>query len=126
MKSVQFEYGQGYLEAQLPDSAEVFIPGETVPDPPPLADAAAATRESILNPVGLEESYLDGALSIREVYGPLYRAVQKAGKNESAERFSSVGLLWAMAGGEIAGMRSANTLTVRGEADVQYVFDESR
>ena len=34
MKTVQFEYGEGYLEAQLPDSAEIFIPGETVPDPP--------------------------------------------------------------------------------------------
>jgi len=82
-----------------------------------------AIMNSILNPVGLEQSYLDGALSIREVYGPLYRAVQKAGRTETADRFSPGGLLWAMAGGEIAGMRSANTLTVRGEADVQYVFD---
>ncbi len=53
MKSVQFEYGQGYLEAQLPDSAEIFIPGETVPDPPHLTDVASATRESILNPIGM-------------------------------------------------------------------------
>jgi len=34
MKKVLFEYGEGYLEAELPDSTEVFIPGETVPDPP--------------------------------------------------------------------------------------------
>jgi len=53
MKSVQFEYGQGYLEAQLPDSAEIFVPGETVPDPPHLQDVAAATRESILSPIGM-------------------------------------------------------------------------
>ena len=33
------------------------------------------------------------------------------------------GLRWAMAGGEIAGMRNANSMTVRGLQDVIYVFD---
>ena len=33
MKEFQFEYGNGMMNAQLPDSTEVFIPGETVPDP---------------------------------------------------------------------------------------------
>jgi hypothetical protein len=28
-----FEYGAGLMEANLPDSTDVFIPGETVPDP---------------------------------------------------------------------------------------------
>jgi nickel-dependent lactate racemase len=53
MKSVEVEYGQGTLSVNLPDSAEIFIPGETVPDPPPLADIEAATRHSILNPIGM-------------------------------------------------------------------------
>ena len=53
MKVVKFEYGQGFMEARLPDSAEVFIPGETIPDPPYLEDPVAATRESILNPIGM-------------------------------------------------------------------------
>lgn len=53
MKTVQFEYGEGYLEAQLPDSAEIFVPGETVPDPPFLLDVIAATRQAILKPIGL-------------------------------------------------------------------------
>ncbi len=53
MKTVQFEYGEGTLAAQLPDSADVFIPGETVPDPPFLPDVERATRESILNPIGM-------------------------------------------------------------------------
>jgi len=50
---VYFEYGQGTMEADLPDSAEIFIPGETVPDPPYLEDPEEATRESILNPIGM-------------------------------------------------------------------------
>ena len=31
---LDFEYGQGRMSANLPDSTDVFIPGETVPDPP--------------------------------------------------------------------------------------------
>ena len=53
MKTVQFEYGEGTLNVELPDSAKVYIPGETVPDPPFLQDLETATRSSILNPVGM-------------------------------------------------------------------------
>jgi lactate racemase len=53
MKNVQFEFGEGTLTAELPDSADVFIPGETVPDPPFLQDVESATRQSILNPIGM-------------------------------------------------------------------------
>ena len=59
---VQFEYGSGLMEAILPDSADVFIPGETVPDPPFHPDPQSITRESILNPVGM--------LPIAELVGP--------------------------------------------------------
>lgn len=51
---LSFEYGQGTMEANLPDDTDVFIPGETVSDPPYLQDVYAATRESILNPIGME------------------------------------------------------------------------
>ena len=54
MKTVDFEYGQGTMTAELPDSADIFVPGETVPDPPALEDPLAATRESILNPIGMD------------------------------------------------------------------------
>ena len=30
---LDFEYGHGLMSASLPDSTDVFIPGETVPDP---------------------------------------------------------------------------------------------
>ncbi len=53
MKTVQIEYGPGSLPADLPDSAEIFIPGETVQDPPALENPEKATRESILNPIGM-------------------------------------------------------------------------
>ena len=53
MQRISFEYGQGFMEAELPDSADVFIPGETVPDPSCLKNPEAATRRSIQNPVGM-------------------------------------------------------------------------
>ncbi|MBN2558952.1 MAG: DUF2088 domain-containing protein [Clostridia bacterium] len=54
---INFEYGEGTMEAVLPDDrTDVFIPGETVPDPPfiPADKLEEATRESILNPIGME------------------------------------------------------------------------
>lgn len=50
---LKFEYGHGFMEANLPDNTDVFIPGETVKDPAPLENIVEATRESILNPIGL-------------------------------------------------------------------------
>jgi iron only hydrogenase large subunit-like protein len=82
-----------------------------------------AIMNSVVNPVGLEQSYIDGALSIAEIYGPLLKAI-KAGPEANGEgQISPRGLLWAMAGGEISGMRNANTMTVRGVQDVKFVFD---
>ena len=57
MKEFQFEYGHGFMNAQLPDSTDVFIPGETVPDPPCLPQdwdsLYKATQDSIRSPIGM-------------------------------------------------------------------------
>jgi iron only hydrogenase large subunit-like protein len=82
-----------------------------------------AIMNSVINPVGLEQSYLDGAVSITELYGPLLKALKQVEDGEGDEGVSPSGILWAMSGGEIAGMRNTNTMTVRGVADVQFVFD---
>lgn len=51
---LSFEYGHGFMDAQINDAADIFIPGETVADPPVLADIEKATRESILHPIGIK------------------------------------------------------------------------
>ena len=55
---LDFEYGNGLMSAELPDSTDVFIPGKTVPDPPCLPQdwdsLYAATLESIRHPIGME------------------------------------------------------------------------
>ena len=52
---LEFEYGQGLMAAEIPDSTNVFIPGVTVPDPPciPEEELEAKTLESIRNPIGM-------------------------------------------------------------------------
>ena len=57
MRHIEFEYGAGFMGADLPDSTDIFIPGETVPDPPCLPQdwdsLYNATIESIRNPIGM-------------------------------------------------------------------------
>jgi nickel-dependent lactate racemase len=53
---LSFEYGQGFMNANLPDeTTDVFIPGETWPDPPhiPFDKLEEETRKSIRNPIGM-------------------------------------------------------------------------
>ena len=52
---VSFEYGQGMVDAVLPDSTDIFIPGDTVPDPPciPEDKLEEETLKSIRNPMGM-------------------------------------------------------------------------
>ncbi len=54
---LDFEYGHGMMSANLPDDTDVFVPGETVPDPECLPQdmesLVAATRESVRNPIGM-------------------------------------------------------------------------
>jgi hypothetical protein len=83
----------------------------------------SAIMNSIVSPVGMEESHLDGAFSISEVYGRLLHGIKECTQVDTEDQISPRGMLWAMAGGEIAGMRNANTITSSGIRDVKYVFD---
>ncbi len=53
---LEFEYGQGKMSAVLPDTTDIFIPGETVPDPPYIPEdrLEEETLRSIRNPIGME------------------------------------------------------------------------
>lgn len=51
---VKFEYGYDFMETSLLDElTDVFIPGETVADPPVLPDIYEATKQAILHPIGI-------------------------------------------------------------------------
>lgn len=83
----------------------------------------SAIVNSIHNPEGLKESYLDGAFAISELFGPLRQAIKDSPPPEAPAPISNQGIRWATAGGEIAGMRNKNTMSVCGVQDVLGVFD---
>lgn len=53
---IAFEYGHGLMNASLPDDTDVFIPGETVPDPQHIAEDCIEeeTLKSLRRPIGME------------------------------------------------------------------------
>lgn len=53
---LSFEYGHGLMDANLPDSTDIFIPGETIADPEciPEDQLEAKTLESLRNPIGMK------------------------------------------------------------------------
>ncbi len=53
---LSFEYGAGLMAAELPDTTDIFIPGETVPDPACIPEdrLVEETLKSIRNPMGME------------------------------------------------------------------------
>ena len=53
---LNFEYGHGFMKAELPDNTDIFIPGETVADPPHIPEELLVekTLYSIRNPIGME------------------------------------------------------------------------
>jgi nickel-dependent lactate racemase len=53
LMKVQFEYGHGIIEAEMPRNTEIFIPGETIADPPILKDIKGGTQDAILNPLSM-------------------------------------------------------------------------
>ena len=55
--NLEFEYGQGTMAACLPDDTDIFIPGETVKDPPciPEDQLEAAYLESLAHPIGMPQ-----------------------------------------------------------------------
>ena len=52
---IDFGYGQGTMTAELPDNTDIFIPGETVPDPDyiPEDKLEEAYLDSLAHPIGM-------------------------------------------------------------------------
>ena len=82
---------------------------------------------SIRQPAEKGKSHLDGAISIRDIYGPLLTAmesIEKGSYRESLENICILGIGWAMVGGICRTLRLKNSLSVSGLSDVLDVFDD--
>ncbi|CQR47408.1 hypothetical protein BN1058_01720 [Paraliobacillus sp. PM-2] len=90
---LSFEYGHGLMDAELPDDTDVFIPGETVPDPPhiPTDEIEARTLESIRNPIGMEP--LTNLAKKGSKVSIIFPDRVKGGEHETAHRKVSIKLI---------------------------------
>jgi Na+-translocating ferredoxin:NAD+ oxidoreductase RNF subunit RnfB len=82
---------------------------------------------SIKQPAEKGKSYLDGAISISDIYGPLLSAIEDTGKGsyrKALENICILGVGWAMDGGICRTLRLKNSLAVSGLADILKVFDD--
>jgi iron only hydrogenase large subunit-like protein len=81
---------------------------------------------SINQPQCREESYLDAAISISEIYGPLLKVLGNRDKKEDKQIHHSggIGISWGMIGGEIRGLDPETSLAVEGIHNVINVLED--
>jgi len=84
-----------------------------------------AKMTSIQNPYGISKSYVDGAISIIDIYGLLVGQLSKPQVAESEGNTASVyGVGWANSGGESMASGVENSLAVDGIDNVIKVLEE--
>jgi Fe-S-cluster-containing hydrogenase component 2 len=82
---------------------------------------------SIKQPAEKGKSYLDGAISIADVYGPLLSAMEgmeTSSYRKALESICILGVGWAMAGGICRTLRLKNSMAVSGLNEIIKVFDD--
>jgi iron only hydrogenase large subunit-like protein len=89
-----------------------------------------AKMVSINYPVSMEKSYLDGAISIRDIYNPLFQAIRQSKEDTimchlfPETIFSGIGMGTALSGGETRGLKNHRTVAVSGVRDTMRVLDQ--
>ncbi len=82
---------------------------------------------SIKQPAEKGKSFLDGAISIADIYGPLLSALENTEKGSYRKALGSICILgvgWAMVGGICRTLRLKNSLAVSGLNETIKVFDD--
>ena len=82
-----------------------------------------AKKTAIHNPIGHESSQVDGAISMMEIYGRLQPLLSRTKPRVEAAPFTTRGMCWAAAGGEIAAVEPRNSISVDGIDNVIRVLE---
>jgi len=89
-----------------------------------------AKMVSINHPASMEKSYLDGAISIRDIFKPIFQVLQQS-KEETImchlfpeTLFSGIGMGTALSGGETRGLKNHRTVAVSGIRDTIRVLNQ--
>ncbi|HDT13739.1 MAG TPA: 4Fe-4S dicluster domain-containing protein [Candidatus Aminicenantes bacterium] len=89
-----------------------------------------AKMVSINSPASLERSYLDGAISIRDIFPQILEALRKSEEDVLMRHlfpetlFSGIGMGWPLSGGETRGLKRHRAVAVSGIRDTMRVLDE--
>jgi nickel-dependent lactate racemase len=106
---LEFEYGLGMMGADLPDDrTDVFIPGETVADPPYLEDPWQATLDAIDNPINHEkiENLANASSKVTIVFPDRV----KGGEQETSHRKLAIKAILQKL--KVCGVRKENILLI--------------
>ncbi len=89
-----------------------------------------AKMVSINYPATLNKSYLDGAISIRDIYPQIRDALRKS-QDDTLMRhlfpetqLSGIGMGWSLSGGETRGIKNHRAVAVSGVRDTMRVLDQ--
>jgi iron only hydrogenase large subunit-like protein len=89
-----------------------------------------AKMVSINSPATLSKSYLDGAISIRDIFPQILKALRKSEEDAMMRHlfpetlFSGIGMGWSLSGGEIRGLKRHRAVAVSGIQDTMRVLDQ--
>ncbi len=78
---------------------------------------------SIKNPIGLEESYIDEAISIEEVYYKLMKIIDKVSTDYPLQKSTGKGIGWGRVGGQSYAMDIDDYIAVDGIEEVIKVLE---
>lgn len=79
---------------------------------------------SIKRPIGIKKSYIDGAFSIKSIYGDIVKNAKKTKDNENYIKPSPKGIGWGRVGGQSYAIGIENYLAVDGIENVIKVLEE--
>lgn len=75
-------------------------------------------------PIGLDESYVNGSFSIKDVYLKLLPQLKNKNNLKELSKASFSGISWATSGGEASGAEKENYIAVDGIHNVLKILDE--
>lgn len=81
---------------------------------------------AIKQPLGLEKSYIDGAVAINDIYPVLLKQMEKTEKDDLKALHESgvIGISWATSGGEASGTLNDNALSADGIENCMKILEE--
>jgi len=82
-----------------------------------------AKATSMKVPLGTKESAVDAIISISEVYPKLLNAIKTVKEPENLARSGTVGVGWAVSGGECTGSKEPNYLAADGMENVIHILE---